>query len=85
MAARTHLPLRQFLIRLSRPALFALVLVIASWWLGAIAYHDVLQTEAGKWFASVYALYSGLVFLAVAGLVFAPWAHRLLRRFHVEN
>lgn len=21
---------------------------------------------------------------ALAGLVFAPWAHRLLRRFHVE-
>src|SRR5512137_3009476 len=37
-----------------------------------------LRTEAGKLFASCYALYSGVVFLASAGLVFAPLVHRLL-------
>ena len=45
---------------------------------------DVLHTEAGKLFATFYALYSGVVFLAVAALVFAPLAHRLLHRFHLE-
>lgn len=103
-----HLPLPQFLARLWRPALFAVLLVLASWWAGALAYRelegfawidavynsamilggmgpaDPLKTDAGKIFASIYAIYSGVVFLAVAGLVFAPWAHRLLRRFHVE-
>lgn len=104
-----HLPLPQFLARLSRPALFALLLVLLSWWGGALAYRelegfswidavynaamilggmgpaDPLKTDAGKLFASLYALYSGVVFLAVAGLVFAPWAHRLLRRFHLQR
>ncbi len=38
----------------------------------------------GKIFASVYALYSGIVFLFVAGLLFAPVFHRFLHRFHLE-
>ena len=44
-----------------------------------------LPTDAAKIFAGVYALYSGLAVLAVAGLVFAPLIHRLLHRFHVED
>jgi hypothetical protein len=38
----------------------------------------------GKLFAAFFALYAGLVFLVVAGLVFAPVFHRLLHRFHLE-
>ena len=44
-----------------------------------------LQTEHGKWFAGAYALYSGIAFLAVAGLVFAPLLHRLLHHFHADE
>jgi hypothetical protein len=44
-----------------------------------------LQTEAGKWFAGAYALYSGIAFLAVTALVFAPLLHRLLHRFHADE
>ena len=44
-----------------------------------------LPSDAAKIFAGVYALYSGLAVLAVAGLVFAPLIHRLLHRFHVED
>lgn len=44
-----------------------------------------LHSDAAKWFASLYALYSGVVFLAVASMVFAPFAHRLLHRFHVDK
>ena len=44
-----------------------------------------LNTEAGKWFAGAYALYSGLAVLAVAGLVFAPLLHRLLHHFHADD
>ena len=38
----------------------------------------------GKIFASFYALYSGIIFLIVAGLLFAPVFHRFLHRFHLE-
>ena len=44
-----------------------------------------LETEAGKWFAGFYALYSGIAFLAVTALVFAPLLHRLLHRFHADE
>lgn len=43
-----------------------------------------MRTTAGKLFASFYALYSGLVILGAAGLLFAPLVHRLLHRFHLE-
>ena len=39
-------------------------------------------SDAGKLFAGAYALYSGLVFIAVVGIMLAPVAHRLLHRFH---
>ena len=41
--------------------------------------------DGGKIFATVYALYSGLVLLLSAGIVIAPAVHRLLHRFHVEE
>ena len=40
------------------------------------------QTSGGKLFAGLYALYAGLLFLVVAGLLLAPLLHRLLHRFH---
>ncbi len=43
-----------------------------------------LQTEVGKIFAGLYALFSGLVFLVAAGLFFSPSVHRLLHKFHFE-
>ncbi|MFH0908520.1 MAG: hypothetical protein V1929_07145 [bacterium] len=44
-----------------------------------------LQTTAGKVFATFYALFSGLVFLFVAGVTFAPVVHRFLHRFHLSE
>jgi hypothetical protein len=43
-----------------------------------------LPDPAAKLFASAYALFSGVIFIASAGVVVAPLAHRLLHRFHVE-
>jgi hypothetical protein len=43
------------------------------------------QTDAGKLFAGFYALYCGLVVLAVAGIILAPIAHRILHRLHLEE
>ena len=42
-------------------------------------------TPAGKLFAAGFALYSGLVFLIVAGLLLTPTFHRVLHRFHWER
>lgn len=42
-------------------------------------------TEHGKIFAGVYALYSGLVVIAVAGLLLAPGVHHLMRLVHLEE
>ena len=51
--------------------------------LGGMGPVNELQTDGGKVFASFYALYSGLVVLAVAGLIFAPIFHRFLHHFHL--
>lgn len=42
-------------------------------------------TEAGKFFAGCYALYSGFVVILATGIVFAPVVHRLLHRFHAGH
>lgn len=43
------------------------------------------QTDGGKLFAGLYALYAGLVFLVVAGLLLVPMVHRVLHKFHWEQ
>ena len=44
-----------------------------------------LPSTAAKILASPYALFSGLVFISVIGIVLAPVAHRVLHRFHVNE
>ncbi|HEY5259004.1 MAG TPA: hypothetical protein VIJ46_00020 [Rhabdochlamydiaceae bacterium] len=46
---------------------------------------DVLKTEGGKIFAGSYALYSGIVFLAVIAVVIAPIFHRFLHKFIINQ
>src|SRR5215510_12528879 len=41
--------------------------------------------SSGKIFAAFYALYAGLIFLIIAGLLFAPVFHRILHRFHLDT
>lgn len=41
-------------------------------------------SEAGKLFAGIYALYAGLVFIAVMSIMLAPVVHRVLHLFHWE-
>ena len=42
-------------------------------------------SDAGKLFAGLYALYCGLVFIAVMGIMLAPVVHRMMHRFHWEQ
>jgi len=44
-----------------------------------------LQTDSGKLFAGLYALFSGIVFITTAGIILAPAAHRLIHKFHLES
>ena len=44
-----------------------------------------LQSEGGKIFAGLYAIASGLLLFAIAGIILAPVYHRILHRFHVED
>jgi len=42
-------------------------------------------SEPGKVFAGLYALYSGLVVIAVAGLLLGPGVHHLMHRVHWDE
>lgn len=44
-----------------------------------------LQTNAGKLFSSFYALYSGVAFLSITAVFFAPIVHRVLHILQVEK
>jgi uncharacterized membrane protein YjjB (DUF3815 family) len=56
----------------------------ASMILGGMGPVTALNTVGGKLFASAYAIFSGVIFIGVMGIVLAPFAHRLLHRFHLE-
>jgi len=43
-----------------------------------------LHTVAGKLFAGCYAIFSGVIFITLAAVLFAPALHRFLHRFHLE-
>lgn len=53
--------------------------------LGGMGPVNALASPGGKLFAGLYALYAGIVFLIVAGLLLAPVVHRILHRFHWEE
>jgi hypothetical protein len=59
-------------------------LVNSAMLLGGMGPVNPLRTTAGKLFASFYALFAGLIFLVIVGVLFAPLFHRFLHRFHLE-
>ena len=42
-------------------------------------------TAEGKIFSSVYALFSGIVFVGAMGYIFAPGIHRIFHKLHLEQ
>ncbi len=42
------------------------------------------KREAVQIFAGIYALYSGVVFLAASGLILSPLLHRFFHKMHLE-
>ncbi len=57
----------------------------ASMILGGMGPVNPLATSGAKIFASLYALFSGLVFIAIMGIVLAPATHRMLHKFHIDE
>lgn len=49
--------------------------------LGGMGPVDALHTEAGKWLAGFYALFAGIVFLVVAGVMLSPVIHHVLEHW----
>lgn len=45
---------------------------------------EPLKTKGGKLFAGIYAIYSGLALVGIAGFVFAPVFRRFLHQFHID-
>lgn len=53
--------------------------------LGGMGPVNAPQSPGGKLFAGFYALYAGLLFIGVTGLMLAPVVHRILHHFHWEH
>jgi hypothetical protein len=53
--------------------------------LGGMGPVNPLQTTAGKWLAGCYALFAGLFFIVLAGVMLAPVLHHVLQRFHMND
>jgi hypothetical protein len=96
----TLLPRAEFLWRALRHFFLGLILLACALGMGVLGYHflvnasmilggmgpvDPVKSTAGKYFASFYALFSGLVFIGIATIIMTPFAHRVLHRFHIEE
>ena len=53
--------------------------------LGGMGPVDKLTDTDAKLFAAGYALFSGLIFIGVVGILLAPFAHRLFHKLHLES
>jgi len=60
-------------------------LLNASMILGGMGPVNELHTDSGKVFASMYALFSGIVFLVTVGIIIAPAVHRFLHHLHIDE
>ena len=57
----------------------------ASMILGGMGPVNELHDSASKIFASIYALFSGLIVLALMGIMLGPVMHRIMHKFHVAE
>ncbi|HEY6232389.1 MAG TPA: hypothetical protein VIW64_14100 [Pyrinomonadaceae bacterium] len=59
-------------------------LLEASMILGGMGPVNPIKTTGAKLFASGYALFSGLVFIGIMGILLTPVVHRMMHKFHVD-
>jgi len=53
--------------------------------LGGLGPINPLKTTLGKWLAGLYALFAGLFFIVLAGVMLAPVLQHVLQRFHMND
>jgi hypothetical protein len=97
-----------FMVRMSKYAVFTLLLITISIGIGVVGYMTLghtsfidsfhmacmiltgmgpvveMKTTGAKLFSSFYALYSGVAFLSITAVFFAPIIHRVLHIFAVD-
>jgi hypothetical protein len=71
--------------RITQGLAFIDALLNASMIFGGMGPVNELHTSAGKIFASFDALFSGMIFFVVAGIMIAPIAHRFLHWMRLEK
>jgi hypothetical protein len=60
-------------------------LLEASMILGGMGPVRELANDGAKIFASIYALFSGVIFIALMGIILSPIAHRVMHKFHIDE
>src|SRR5262249_31783734 len=60
-------------------------LVNASMILTGMGPVDPLKNDGAKWFASFYAIFSGVAFLSIVAVFLSPIVHRFLHRLHLDE
>jgi hypothetical protein len=53
--------------------------------LGGMGPVNAIHTTLGKWLLGFYALFAGLVFLVLAGIMLAPVLHHVMSRLHMDR
>ena len=46
---------------------------------------DPIETDGGKWFASIYAIFSGVAFLSTVAVFLSPLVHRFMHKLHLDS
>lgn len=52
--------------------------------LGGMGVVDQMRSDATILFASIYGLFSAMMFAVIIGLLFVPIAHRVYHKFHLD-
>jgi hypothetical protein len=53
--------------------------------LGGMGPVNPLKTDGAKLFAAAYALFSGVIFIGMMGILLTPVVHRVLHKFHIKE
>ena len=46
---------------------------------------DPIETDGGKWFASIYSIFSGVAFLSTVAVFLSPLVHRFMHKLHLDS
>jgi len=46
---------------------------------------DAMKNNGAKWFASLYAIFSGVAFLSTVAVFLSPVVHRFMHKIHLES